>query len=590
MAGSYTSLAVLYKSSRLHCKPVPHNAVTILASKCKQMQANASKCKQMQANASKCKQMQAKMYRIYLFGVPLLFGISKAVSVSQQHTTSCSNIKAPSLPGAKVISIQGTERLNFTVKANPPLLANDITNLNICDVEISLTHPGARDQVLVQVWLPLSDWNNRFVAAGGSGWAAGLGAFGLAPLAAKGFAVASTDAGLSGDPFRPDLWALNKDGTVNEDLLLNFASRSVHDMAVAGKAVTQAYYGTQAKYSYWNGCSTGGRQGMVEAQKYPGDFDGILAGAPAIYWPEYVVAEQWPQVVMKEADTFPSNCELDAVTQAAIHACDGLDGVKDNVITDLSNCRYDPFEAVGLSVQCDGKNTTISPAIASVVQKIWQGPTTSKGAPWWYGLNRGAPLNYLANITTTINGTRTGFPFFVNDAWIRYFVQEDPGFNLSNVGAAELNRIFLESKLKYDSVIGSANPDLSAFRRTGGRLLVWQGQADQLIFPEGTTQYRRLVEKLMGGTSRVDNFFRLFLAPGVDHCGGGLTAAAVPTDQFEALMRWVEDGKEPDELHAATLPSAHMQFTRKICRYPLVSKYRGFGNPSSSQSYYCVAC
>ena len=400
---------------------------------------------------------------------------------------------------------------------------------------------------------------------------------------AQGYAASSTDAGLlSPSLFSPAGWALQPNGEVNIDLLTNFASRSVHDMVVIGKTVTGSFYGTQVKYSYWNGCSTGGRQGMVAAQKYPKDFDGILAGAPAIYWDQYVVAEHWPQVVMKEANVFPTNCELDAVTEAAIEACDELDGVKDNVISNTAACKFDPFTLVGKKIQCDGEERTITRAIAFTVHKIWDGPETTAGQQLWYALQRGAPLTYLANTTQAGNGTRTGNPFFVNDAWIRYFLKRDPTFDTSSIDTKTLTKLFAQSAQKYEKLIGSSDPDLSGLRQAGGKLLVWHGEADQLIFPQDSVKYRHEVERLQGGGRMTDKFFRLFLAPGVDHCGLGTTAGAIPKDPFGALVEWVESGKAPESL-ASVAPSG---FTRKVCRYPLVAKFLG-GDSSLESSYGC---
>lgn len=523
---------------------------------------------------------------LFVLTLGIFFNAVSANVIFERGIQSCANTKAPYVPGAKVVSINSKQKNNLTVFASSPFLLQDVSDLNICEVNITLTHPNADDQVLIQIWLPLNNWNGRFLAVGGSAWAAGLGDLSLAPVAKQGFAAASTNAGLSGDPSSPGLWALNGDGEVNWALLTNFASRSVHDLAIVGKAVTARYYGITAKYSYWNGCSTGGRQGLIAAQKYPNDFDGILAVSPAINWPEYVVAEQWPQVVMKEEKAFPSLCELDGVVQAAIAACDELDGVKDNVITDLAQCKFDPFTAVGSKVECDGEDVTITQSVASIVRKIWDGPKSTTGAFLWYGLTVGAPMDFLAN-TTAVNGTHVGNPFFVSEQWISYFLKNNPSFEVSTVDLVELAALFSESSRKYADVIGSANPDLSGLQKSGGKLLVWHGEADPLIFPEGTTQYRQRVEKAMGDSSKVDEFFRLFLAPGVDHCGQGTTPGAVPSDPFGALMSWVENGIAPDVLSAETVPQAQAHFTRKICRYPLVSKYRGSGDPNTLESYEC---
>lgn len=220
----------------------------------------------------------------FLFSITLgiFFNIVSPHVVFERGIQSCTNIKAPYIPGAKVIFVDSKQIHNLTVLASPPFLPQDVSDLNICEVNVTLTRQNADDQVLVQIWLPLNNWNGRFLAVGGSAWAAGLGEFLLAPVAKQGFAAASTNAGLSGDLSSPGLWALKSNGEVNWALFTNFASRSVHYLAIVGKAVTANYYGTTAKYSYWNGCSTGSRQGLIAAQKYPNDFDGILAASPAI--------------------------------------------------------------------------------------------------------------------------------------------------------------------------------------------------------------------------------------------------------------------------------------------------------------------
>lgn len=520
-----------------------------------------------------------------------LLGICAVVTNAAAVARPCSNIAAPHLPGASILSVTTTELHNFSVQAVPPLLNTNVTNLNVCEVVVTLTHPGANDTVTVQVWLPLSDgaWTGRFASAGGSGWAAGHGPLTLAPLVAAGYAAASTDAGLSGDIATPAAWALKPDGTVNIELLTNFASRSVHDTAVVGKAVTAAFYGRPARYSYWTGCSTGGRQGLAAAQRYPGDFDGILAGAPAIYWTEYVVAELWPQVVMQEAGYFPSTCEFAAVRDDVVAACDGLDGVRDGVISDpfSSRCDYDPARLVGKTIRCeDGSNLKFTATTASIVRKIWQGPRTPSGERLWYGLPKGAPFDNIAATTLAPNSTHlVGAPFFVADTWARYFV--DRAFDASNLTSPALQSLFTKSVAGFSSIMDTAGPDLAPFRESGGRLLVWHGTADQVIFPQDSVRYYR---RAAIETHRVDDFFRLFLAPGTDHCGlGSVEGAAPPTDALGALVSWVEGGKAPDELDAATLPGAEGRgFTRRLCAFPRVAEYDGVGDPGKRESYRCV--
>ncbi|KAK9326670.1 Tannase/feruloyl esterase [Lipomyces starkeyi] len=500
---------------------------------------------------------------------------------------SCAQLKAPNVPGAQVISINGTERWNYTVPATPPFLLNPIFGLNICEVDVVLTHPNAQDQVHVKVWLPLQKWNGRFQANGGSGYAAGTFDLTLGPSVQGGYSSASTDAGVTVNPLSPGAWALRPDGSVNLDDLTNFAYRSVHDMAIVGKKITEQFYGAKPRYSYWNGCSTGGRQGMAAAQRYPNLFDGILVGAPAINWATYVVAEQWPQVVMAEEETFPSPCELKAFTDAAIAECDELDGIEDGVISNPDICHFNPYRLVGSKINCDGAKIIITESVARVVVKMLQGPFGPSGLSLWYGLTVGAPLDTLAN-TTVVNGKRVGLPFFVNDAWIRYYLAKDSNYNISAIDYTKLGQLFSQSAAEYDDIIGTDNPDLSRLHSAGGKLLMWHGLSDQLIFPKGSIQYRTRVERLMGGSAKVDEFFRLFLAPGVDHCAGGTTTGAVPSDPLKALVTWVEEKQSPDTLPAEIVHSCSgAKMGRILCPYPQIAQYVG-GDKNSANSFKCI--
>ncbi|KAG7284400.1 hypothetical protein NEMBOFW57_010773 [Staphylotrichum longicolle] len=510
--------------------------------------------------------------------------IANAAAADSNSRRSCANIAAPRVEGAKVLSVSSAELRNHTVAAFPPLLNEPVAGINVCEVNVTLTHPGANDTVSVQVWLPLEKWTGRFLSLGGSAWAAGHGPLSIAPYAVQGFAAAATDAGLDGNFLDPSGWALKADGTINTDLLTNFASRSIHDLAVVGKAVTGSYYGKAPSFSYWQGCSTGGRQGMVAAQKYPNDFDGILAGAPAIYWTKYVIAELWPQVVMNEAGYYPSKCEFAAVRDDAVAACDELDGVKDGVISNLARCNYNPSRLLGQKINCDGTEVFFTPQLISIVQKIWEGPKTSSGSRLWHGLNIGAPLDTLA---ATNNGK--GSPFFVATDWARDFVKANPGLNLDGLDSVGLRDLFAQSVEKFNAVIDSSDADLSGLQKSGGKLLVWHGEADNVIFPKDTIQYRKEVENKMGAAGRrIDDFFRLFIAPGVDHCAGGSIDGAGPTDPLGALIDWVEKKKAPQELAAATLPTAKSHFSRKLCPYPQVAKFDGHGDPSLASSFHCA--
>ncbi|MGW4381045.1 tannase/feruloyl esterase family alpha/beta hydrolase [Kitasatospora sp. NPDC004531] len=488
----------------------------------------------------------------------------------------------PSVPdGAVVESVTATAVPAgvFQVPGVPPLGGYPVEDVPAhCEVTVTVTHPGVDDRVRVQVWLPESGWNGRFQAAGGSAYAAGsIGS--VAAAVKQGYAAGTTDAGVDSGGLDSS-WALDAQGRIRAGLLENFASRSVHELAVIGKQVVDGVYGHTAFYSYFNGCSTGGRQGYVEAQKYPTDFDGINAAAPGINWNQFEVATLWPQVVMNELRTYPSACEFNAFNQAASKACDKLDGVVDGLVSDPNRCDFDPRRLIGTKVVCDGKEYTIGAADAEVVRRIWDGPRDGRGKRLWYGLPVGADFGYLAASTTT-DGVTTGAPFTVPAQWVANFVQKQPGFSSANLTYAQFEEIFRRARAEFDPVIGSRDADLSAFRDAGGKLLTWHGDADQLIPTAGTVDYRKRVEDRMGGGAKVDDFYRVFLAPGVSHC------ALNGVDDLAALTAWVERGKAPSVLHA-TLPTADgRSVAREVCRYPMVSRYT-HGDPDAAGSFRCV--
>ncbi|RFN48826.1 hypothetical protein FIE12Z_6881 [Fusarium flagelliforme] len=525
--------------------------------------------------------------------VALVFSALCAIPVQAAPSSrqECGGFTALHIPGATIKSITSRAYHDRSVTAAPPNLLQDVHNLNICEVNVTLTHQGENDLVHIQTWLPLDGWNSRFLAVGGGAWAAGLGTPDLALPASQGYAVSSTDAGLTGTPLDPSPWALKPDGTVNTGLLANFAGRSVHDMAVVGKAVARSFYHKSVKHAYFNGCSTGGRQGLAAAQRYPDDFDGILSGAPAIYWTEYVIAELWSPVVMKENGYYLSACEREAFVNASVKACDQDDGVKDGVITEPLNCHFDPFKLVGQKVQCGEGLVTISREAATVVSRIWSGPVTAEGKKLWYGMLRGASLNSLAK-TQDVNGTLTAAPFFVADGWARYFVKANPAFDTTHLDSKTFESLFLESRDKFSHIMDSADPDLRHFEQSGGKLLIWHGLEDDLIYPQDSIHYVNDVKShlaIHGKNYPVDEFLRLFLVPGVDHCGYNNHHGAALVDPFSALVNWVENGMAPKQLPAQTPPTAQKQFTRKVCQYPSVARFDGKGDPSQAGSYHCVA-
>lgn len=505
-------------------------------------------------------------------------------SVSDSLQRACSSLTAPRLPGARVTSVTTDIRPAGDVAASSqsPVVRSVPA---VCDVTVVLTHPGADDHVTTRVWLPLDTWNGRFQGVGGGGFSASGGKSGLAAAVKGGYSAAITDAGVSTDGSTPSAWALDSQGRVNTPLLENFAGRSLHEMAVTGKHLTAAFYDRRTFSSYWNGCSTGGRQGLMMAQRHPQDFDGIAAAAPAANWDRFIPAEIWPQVVMNQAHDFLSPCELNAFTQAAINACDRNDGVADGVVDEPDRCRFNPRALIGERVVCDGTTHRISKADAEAVTSIWAGPTTPTGLRLWYGLNKSTPLTYLAATALTPDGARVGAPFPISENWIKYFLERDPAFDTSALTYADFEDLFRQSQREYNKIIGTDDPDLSAFKAAGGKMITWHGLSDELITADGTVDYRKRVERAMGGAQRVDSFYRVFLAPGVGHCAGG--NGPVPTDPLAALVDWVEHGEAPEALPASTTTPDSTVITRDLCPYPLHARYSGHGPTASADSYTC---
>lgn len=524
-------------------------------------------------------------------GVPLAAAVYLPTASAETRTPGASApldcrtvpVKAPA--GSEVASVTAVRQAGGTIKGTG-ILEGTVTDVPaFCEVTVTLTHPGAGDHVKVRTWLPEQGWNGRFQGLGGSAYAAGDNGVGLGTAVKNGYAASTTDAGV-GDVLDVG-WALNDKGQVNKALLENFAFRSQHEAAVVGKAVVAASYARRAAYSYFTGCSTGGRQGYMEAQRYPDDYDGILADAPATNWDEFEVATLWPQVVMNNEKTYPSGCELDAFTDAAVKACDERDGIADGIVNDASRCDFDPRRLIGTKVLCEGRELTITAADAAVVHKIWDGPRTASGEKLWPGVPVGADLKGLAGTLPDGEGNLKGAPFPVPAHWVRSWVKKDPSFDLSAITYSQFTQLFRQSEAEYDRIIGTDDPDLSAFRTSGGKLLTWHGQADPFIPTQGSVLYRKQVEGLMGGTKKVDDFYRLFLAPGTDHCG--LNGTDGSADGLSALVDWVERGKAPRTLPATLVNGKGEKFERDLCRYPAVSRYHGHGDPAEAAAFRCVS-
>jgi feruloyl esterase len=534
----------------------------------------------------------------------------------------------------------------------PPVAANDV-----CVVKL-LVGPGNAGPaglpstsagIGIEVWLPTpANWNHRIHVIGGGGWAGGVqtnvavlagagGAGGAtsSPMIAstmEGAISASTDTGHSAGG--SGSFAMNPDGTINTALWNDFAQRGIHEMAVKTKALTQAYYGHPARYAYWDGFSTGGRQGHKLAQAHPDDFDGILAGAPAFNWTRFITNELYPQLVyQRDLGGVPLTAgQLTLLGNAAINACDLVGGQHLGYIEDPSECRYDPtHDANVLCASSGGVNTSancVSAVQAQAMNKLWYGQTRNGSVPspavdnsWahtldshhlWFGLTRGSSFGGLGGSTAA--GVPVPFsiatdmvaledqnptlatPSFQNptgngaNGWL--------GLSYAQLGNAYDNGLLLQRPFAH---INTDDPDLRRFRAAGGKMLMYHGLADVLIMPQGSVRYYNSVVHEMGSLHAVQRFYRFFLIPGMTHgLGNGTTnAAANPplprnaasgTQQlYDVLTSWVENGAAPTriDISSAVTTTFPVAKSRPICLYPMKSKFIG-GDINVASSYICA--
>ncbi|KAI1122962.1 Tannase/feruloyl esterase [Nemania abortiva] len=453
-----------------------------------------------------------------------------------------------------------------------------LSNATFCNVTVSYTHPGQNDNIHVEAWLPVNAWNERFLAVGGGGWVAGrffLSYANMQGALADGYATITTDAGL-GPAMDSSPWAQISPGNVNLYNLQNLAAVSLGDEAILGKQLIKSYYGKGPLYSYWNGCSQGGRQGMLLAQRYPDAYDGIAAAAPAIYWNEFVPGTHWPQQVLNMLEHYPYNCEADAITDAAVAACDKLDQVEDGIVSNPEEClaRFDPFRLVGMPINCTQTNSTIriTRAAAILVNETWHGPRAVDGTKLWHGLNPGSDITGDASTTmqpglgaTNCTGTTcTGTPNSLSQ-WIQLFIARDPALDVSNLTHHEWESLFYSGQQQYGSFVDSADPDLRSFNKRGGKLLSFHGLQDNTIPTAGSEQYYKAVASI---SPDIHNFYRYFEVPGLGHCFGG--SSQQPSNLFEQLRLWVENGTAPETtaVNVTDATGSQVLGSRVLCPYP----------------------
>jgi hypothetical protein len=443
------------------------------------------------------------------------------------------------------------------------------------------------------VVMPTDYWNGRFQSEGGGGYA---GSAGVSTAAlTRHWVGVQTDTGHTsavGGAF--GMKTVNGVNVADTQLQTDFAYRSEHLMSVIGKQLSKAFYGQDPIRSYWNGCSTGGRQGLRMAQDFPDDYDAIFAGSSAIHWDRFQAYQIWPQVAMyrDNAQTVVPGAKLTLATNRAIAVCDALDGIKDGVIDDPRVCNYDPTMdtnaadggITGTATSCAANdNTCLRPTEASAILKIWNGARDANGNLLWPGLERGTPLASLA-------GTA---PFSIATQQPQYWVYFDPTWDWKTLTYANYGQFMQDTIKMVGPMMASDNPDLSAFRKRGGKIIMHHGWADPLIMPQGSVRYYEAVKATMGA-DKANDFIRLFMVPGMGHCGGSTGKSPGTIDWLGALTAWSEakagtgDAKGPDTLPATHATGGAVDRSRPLCNYPKVARWNGSGSTDDAANFSCV--
>ncbi len=485
----------------------------------------------------------------------------------------CAALASQALPNTRITLAQAIQQPGFTVpgtEANPV-----VVQAAFCRVA-GTVEPA----INFEVWMPLANWNGRFQ---GVGLGALLGAIQYQPMAAsvaKGYAVASTDTGHKsggGDA----TWVIGADGKLNTGLVNDWAHRGIHEMTVKSKAIVSAFYGNPARYSYFTGCSSGGHQALTEAQRYPEDYNGILAGAPANYWTHLQagqIAFGLHARVDPATDLEKPIDKFALIHAAALKACDANDGVKDGVIENPLKCEFKPA-----SLLCKGADSAscLTAPQVTAVEKIYADAKGSDGKSVFPGFAPGSEPGWQRMASIQV-------PWAAN--FYRYFVFQNPAWNYATLDLVK--DVALADKT-VGPILNSVNADLTPFAKRGGKLIQYHGWADWGISPYNSINY---YESVVGHTAgghpesvalpETQKFHRLFMVPGMEHCRGGPGPDSF--DGLSSLEGWVEKGIAPEQIVASKIEGGKTTRTRPLCAYPKVAKYKGPGSTDEATSFECA--
>jgi hypothetical protein len=501
----------------------------------------------------------------------------------------CSSLSALSLPHTAITSA-------VNVPEGPLLSAGVGSNTSAivparCEVQ-AITRPSKDSEIHLQVWLPVSGWNGKYLQVGNGGWAGQINQGAMAGPLRRGYAVAATDDGHT-SAVPGAAWAVG-----HPEKLIDFGYRAVHETSVHAKAIIRSFFGRDAEQSYFNGCSDGGREALMEAQRYPEDFNGIIAGAPANDWSHLFTGFVWNEQALAEIP-IPS-AKLPVIQNAVVAACDALDGVRDGLLEDPRACNFDPASL--LCKAADAPDCLTQGQVATL-RKIYSGPKNARTGkqifPGWPVGTEAVPGGWSPwilppGLQSSFGNSYYGQAVFEQSNWDFRTLNFDTDVEFGDA--------------KAGPVLNATNPDLRSFRDNGGKLIQYHGWGDAAISPLSSIEYYESVRAFLSRfpdarrekTDPMD-FYRLFLVPGMAHCGGGIgpndfgnAVNSMRTDAehdiLTALEAWVERDTAPAKLvgsgRAVNDPTKTL--TRPLCPYPQTAHYRGTGDPNVAENYTCA--
>ncbi len=496
------------------------------------------------------------------------------------YPTDCHALAQLALPDTTIVAAAPVIAGKFTPPYGAPL-----TELPpFCRVS-GILRPTSDSVIRFEVWMPQQAWNHRFLGTGNGGFAGSIYYGALGDNLKRGFATAGTDAGHQADA-QDASWAFR-----HPEKIIDFGYRAVHLTAERAKTIIAAFYAEPPAKSYFDSCSDGGREALMEAQRFPADYDGILAGAPANNWTKLLASGvDVTKVFIGNPAGYISSLKLAAITDAVLAQCDAQDGLPDGILNDPRACHFDP--ATLLCKQADELSCLTAPQVASL-KKIYAGGTDAAGHTIFPGLMPGDEAHLWKS---WLIGDGPDPSVYVQN-YFRYMVFDDPTWN---VLTANTDAAVRAADAKTAEALNATDPDLSRFAARGGKLILYHGWNDPAISPLNTIAYYEQVQAKMGAAKTAE-FLRLYMVPGMGHCAGGpgassfgqlgLTTAKGPEyGIFDALEKWTEQNTAPASIIATKYaPAQKVEITRPLCPYPQQAKYISPGNPNDSASFTCTA-